>query len=210
MFRNCTKRMICDCKRDWLQWLWIWLFLNFPLPSPAVVEILQFLIAITILIHLPLAIQTVRMICGMIRFSIMLEHFERWSGHKFVVACKAKKIFLWAFFTESRMHCVYMLTGFVVSCCHFWMVYASWILDLWQFFNVIFSQFYIKQLYFTLFTQNVGTKMSSFSPEQGTCSKYKQFMSKSLPTTIDHCNCSSIHVFSCFRIPHLWRIGYFV
>lgn len=96
------------------------LFFNFSLPSPTIVEILQFLVSITVLIHFPVAVQTIGMICGMVLFAVVLEHFEGWGSREFFVACKTEELLQWRLFTKSCVHCIDMLTIFTIASRHFW------------------------------------------------------------------------------------------
>lgn len=95
------------------------LFFDFSLPSPTIMKILQFLITITVLIDFTMTIQTIWMVCGMFLLPIMFKHFECWCGCKFFIACKAEIRFRYAFFTESCMYCIDMLTILlIISGCH--------------------------------------------------------------------------------------------
>lgn len=97
-----------------------WLFLNFSLPTPAIVKILQLLITITVLINFSLAVKAIRMICRMLFLSIMPEHFQCWGGGKLFVARKTKETLLRTLLSKSRVHCINVLTIFIVSSCHFY------------------------------------------------------------------------------------------
>lgn len=101
---------------NWMQsWVNIWLFFNFSLPSPAIVKVLQLLIAIFVLMHSALTVQTIRMICCMLSLPIMLKYFECWSGSKLLITWIAKVLHQWTFFAKSRVHCIDVLAIFIVS-----------------------------------------------------------------------------------------------
>lgn len=108
-----------DFTIDLPSWVNIWLFFNFSLPTPAIVKILQFLIAIFVLMHSAMTIQTVRMICCVLFLAIMLKYFKCWSGSKILITWVAKVIHQRTFFAESCVHCIDVLTIFIVSGCHY-------------------------------------------------------------------------------------------